>query len=199
MVTWGVPGAAPARTRGHRCHTGFTLPSSALRLCCLGNRGGLGLVQWCRGEGWCLRSFPRSPPTPPARGWSVCNHPAVPELQKLAAWALISAGEEPRGQARPQGLIYGAAAGCPEPVPHAWWFCSGAGAGDNLSNICVQSINGKIQSRAQHFFNTPQPRYAKPSASWHWLVQQAGKGDLRWEVEAEVLAGSYRARGWTPG
>lgn len=122
-----------------------------------------------------------------------------PELQKLAAWALISAGEEPRGQARPQGLIYGAAAGCPEPVPHAWWFCSGAGAGDNLSNICVQSINGKIQSRAQHFFNTPQPRYAKPSASWHWLVQQAGKGDLRWEVEAEVLAGSYRARGRTPG
>lgn len=126
-------------------------------------------MQWCRGEGWCLRSFPRSPPTPPARGWSVCNHPAVPELQKLAAWALISAGEEPRGQARPQGLIYGAAAGCPEPVPRVWWFWSGAGAGDNLSNICVQSINGKIQSRAQHFFNTPQPRYAKPSASWHWL------------------------------
>lgn len=30
-------------------------------------------------------------------------------------------------------------------------------------------------------------------------VQQAGKGDLRWEVEAEVLAGSYRARGRTPG
>lgn len=99
-----------------------------------------------------------------------CRQPRLqPELQKLAAWALISAGEEPRGQARPQGLIYGAAAGCPEPVPHAWWFCSGAGAGDNLSNTCVQSINGKIQSRAQRFFNTPQPRYVKPSASWHWL------------------------------
>lgn len=64
---------------------------------------------------------------------------------------------------------------CMLPLHPAWQFCSGAGAGDNLSNIYDEMIYGKSQSMTQCFLNTPHPRYVKvfPGPG---LAQQTGGG-----------------------